>query len=92
LKASENFSGLHKTLMELENTLQYARRYYNAVVRDWNTLVEAFPSGLVARVAGFHEREYFQLDEAERAAPRLSFATQAPPASGSTPLEPGKTT
>jgi LemA protein len=73
LKASQNFQGLQKTMIEIENTVQYARRYYNAVVRDLNTLVQGFPSNLVASAMGFGERSYFQLDEAERAAPLVDF-------------------
>jgi LemA protein len=43
------------------------------VVRDLNTLVQSFPSNLVAGAMGFSERSYFQLDEGERAAPRVEF-------------------
>jgi LemA protein len=79
LKATQNFQDLQRNLVEIENNIQYARRYYNAVVRDWNTLVESIPSCWVAVVAGYAERPYFQLDDAERAAPRVSFdATAAP--------------
>jgi LemA protein len=92
LKASENFLGLHKSLVDLENTLQYARRYYNAVIRDWNTLVQTFPTGLVAAAAGFLERPYFQLDESERAAPRVSFEAGAASGPRTTPESPGQST
>jgi LemA protein len=74
LKASQNFQELQRALVEIENNVQYARRYYNAVVRDLNTLVQSFPSNLVASAMGFAERSYFQLDEAERAAPRVDFS------------------
>jgi LemA protein len=76
LKASQNFQELHRSLVEIENHVQYARRYYNAVVRDLNTLIESFPSMLVAAAAGFHQRPYFQLEEAERALPRVEFGGQ----------------
>ena len=46
LKATQNFQDLQRNLVEIENNIQYARRYYNAVVRDWNTLVESIPSAL----------------------------------------------
>jgi LemA protein len=75
LKASQNFQELQKTLVEIENTVQYARRYYNAVVRDLNTLVQSFPSNLVASAMGFGERNYFQLEEAERAVPQVDFGS-----------------
>jgi LemA protein len=73
LKASRNFQELQKALVDVENNIQYARRYYNAVIRDLNTLVQSFPSNLVAQAMGFDERAYFQLDESERAAPRVEF-------------------
>jgi LemA protein len=81
LKAAQNFQDLQRNLVEIENNIQYARRYYNAVVRDWNTLVESIPSCWIAVVAGFSERPYFQLDDAERVAPRVSFDASAVPAS-----------
>ena len=72
LKASRNFLDLQKSLTEVEDNVQYARRYYNAVVRDYNTLVESVPSMLVASPAGFAPRDFFQLDDAaERAAPQV---------------------
>ena len=81
LKATQNFQDLQRNLVEIENNIQYARRYYNAVVRDWNTLVESIPSCWVAVAAGYAERPYFQLDDAERAAPRVSFDASRGPGS-----------
>jgi LemA protein len=88
LKASQNFQELQKSLVEIENTVQYARRYYNAVVRDLNTLVQSFPSNLIASAMGFAEGSYFQLDDDERAAPRVDLTeakngTAAPETSNS---------
>jgi LemA protein len=72
LKASHNFLDLHRSLTEIEDNVQYARRYYNAVVRDYNTLTASFPAMLVAAPAGFRPRDYFQLDDAaERAVPQV---------------------
>lgn len=73
LKASTNYLNLHKDLVAIEDNVQYARRYYNAVVRDLNTLVAGFPTLLVARPLGFREREYFQLADEERAAPKVAL-------------------
>jgi LemA protein len=73
LKANQSFGDLHKSLVEVENNVQYARRYYNAVVRDLNTLVGSFPSLVVASLCGFGEREYFQLDAAERSTPQVKL-------------------
>jgi LemA protein len=92
LKASQNFQELQRNLVEVENTIQYARRYYNAVVRDWNSLVESFPSGWVAAAAGYQERPFFQLDDdAERAAPQVAFGWSSVPGSNreAPPRDPG---
>jgi LemA protein len=92
LKASQNFQDLQRNLVEVEDNVQYARRYYNAVVRDWNTLVESIPSCWIALVSGFSERPYFQLDDAERAAPRVAFGSSpaAGAISGAAPPAPGQ--
>ena len=74
LRASENFSSLQKSLAEIEDNLQNARRYYNAVVRDLNTTIQSFPSNLVAGMFGFQPRAFFELDAAaEREAPAVKF-------------------
>ena len=75
LRASENFTQLQGTLAKLEDKIQAARRYYNAVVRDYNTRIHVIPSSLVARVGGFKDREYFELEsEEERKAPKVDFS------------------
>ncbi|MEJ5329046.1 MAG: LemA family protein [Desulfobaccales bacterium] len=74
LKASANFQDLQKTLADIEEQLQLARRYYNGAARNLNILIESFPSNLVARAFGFETAEYFEIeDAAERAVPRVSF-------------------
>ncbi|HEU5019355.1 MAG TPA: LemA family protein [Pseudolabrys sp.] len=76
LKANGNFLALQQELSALENDLQMARRYYNGTVRNMNTLVQSFPSNLVAHAFGFAERLYFQIsDEAERALPQVALAS-----------------
>jgi len=75
LKASESFLTLQKQFAELENGIEYARRYYNAVVRDYDTATETFPSTLVASLFGFAREEFFRLDspaERERTDVRIS--------------------
>jgi LemA protein len=75
LRANENFMGLQQSLTQVEETLQGARRYYNAVVRDYNTKLSVFPDQLVAQAGGFKSKEFFQLDAAEEAkAPKVSFS------------------
>ena len=60
LKANENFLNLQGELAETEDYLQFARRYYNGSVRDFNTLTETVPSNLVAASFDFSSRRYFQ--------------------------------
>src|ERR1700741_1399233 len=61
LRAVESFTQLQNTLNQIEDTLQNARRYYNAVVRDFNTMIEQFPSNIVANMGNFKEREFFEI-------------------------------
>jgi LemA protein len=78
LRAVESFTQLQGTLKEIEEQIQNARRYYNAVVRDLNTKIAQFPSNIIAGMFGFSAREFFELkDEAQREAPKVSFGTPA---------------
>ena len=60
LKANENFLNLQNELVETENYLQFARRYYNGSVRDYNTMTETVPNNLIADWFKFSLRDYFQ--------------------------------
>ena len=60
LKASDNFLALQRDLVEIEDHLQYARRFYNGAVRDLNTKIETFPALIVARAAAFKPAEFFR--------------------------------
>ncbi len=72
LKADENFLHLQRSLSELENDIQMARRYYNGTVRDQNNRILQFPGNLVAGWFGFEKLEYFELsDEKEGRTPPL---------------------
>jgi LemA protein len=74
LKANENFMGLQKSLADIESDVQNSRRYYNAVVRDYNTRIATFPANLLAGSMGFTPRQFFELDApAERAVPQVKF-------------------
>jgi LemA protein len=74
LKASTNFLDFQNTLEEVENQIQFARRYYNGAVRQLNVMIEQFPSNLVANAAGFTRREYFELESPQEAAvPQISL-------------------
>ncbi|RKZ13912.1 LemA family protein [bacterium] len=76
LKANTQFQELQHSLGELEAAIQNARRYYNAVVRDYNTRIQSVPDVFVARFGGFTEREFFELtDDDQRAVPKVDFGT-----------------
>ncbi len=76
LRAVESFTELQGSLNEIEDAVQNARRYYNAVVRDYNTKIHTVPSNLVAGMFGFQPRQFFGLeDEHEREAPKVDFGT-----------------
>ncbi|MGI9233599.1 MAG: LemA family protein [Woeseiaceae bacterium] len=60
LKANENFLNLQNELVETENYLQFARRFYNGSVRDYNTMTETVPSNIIAGWFDFVSREFFQ--------------------------------
>lgn len=74
LKASDNFLQLQRDLVEVEEQLQYARRFYNGAVRDYNDAVQRFPDLLVARAGGFAQAEFFQADAAGRRAVAVELA------------------
>ncbi len=75
LRAVEAFTGLQGSLDEIEETVQNARRYYNAVVRDYNTKTRVFPTNLLAGLSGHRPREFFTLDdERQREGPQVSFS------------------
>ncbi|MEN1927675.1 LemA family protein [Luteimonas sp. MJ250] len=74
LKASENFARLQTDLVEVEEHLQYARRYYNGAVRDLNDTVQRVPDVLVARGFGFREAAFFQAGADSRAAPVVELS------------------
>ena len=60
LKANENFLKLQGELVETENYLQFARRYYNGSVREYNTMTESVPSNIIAGIFSFAPRSFFQ--------------------------------
>lgn len=75
LKANRNFQQLQIQLKDLEDGIESARRYYNAVVRDFNTAVEQFPSNLIASRYRFEPRDFFELEtpEIERKPAKVGF-------------------
>ncbi|KAB2864063.1 MAG: LemA family protein [Bauldia sp.] len=77
LKANQNFLQLQADLSDIENKIAAARRFFNNAVQEYNASIQQFPAVLVARQLGFQEREFFELDEAERTAvqtaPQVKF-------------------
>ncbi len=74
LKASENFLHLQSELVNTEDRIQAARRFYNANVREFNNKVEMFPSSVIARLFGFKRAEFFEIEPLEAAAPKVEMA------------------
>ena len=80
LRAIEAFTSLQNSLTQIEDSVQNARRYYNAVVRDLNTKILQFPTSIFAGMLGFKQREFFEVAApAEREAPKVSFGNPAAP-------------
>jgi len=78
LRAVESFNQLQQTLNQLEDNIQNARRYYNAVVRDFNTKIAQFPTNILAGMFNFKPREFFEISApAEREAPKVTFGSTA---------------
>ena len=74
LKASPLFINFQEKLVEVEDQIQYARRYYNGTVRDYNLAVHSFPSNLIASLFRFRPGVFFELELAtERRAPEVNF-------------------
>ena len=67
LKANQNMAQLMDQLADTENKIQASRRFYNGVVRDFNTKMQVFPTNLMAGMLGFKAREFFEIENpAER--------------------------
>jgi LemA protein len=72
LKADQSFLQLQSELTEVENHIQYARRFYNGSVRNLNTRIDSFPDLLLARVFKFNPKSFFELeDAAEKNSPEI---------------------
>lgn len=73
LKANQNYLSLQESLNEIEDQIQMARRYYNGAVRNLNTLIDSFPSNLVAQQFDFRKVNYYEVDNAaDRSLPKIS--------------------
>jgi LemA protein len=74
LKASQNFLELQKELADTEDKIMYARRFYNANVRDLNIAIESFPTNIIASIFGFKKMDLFEISAPEeREKPEVKF-------------------
>ncbi len=73
LKASDNFLKLQDELSDTENKIQAARRFYNGLVRDFNTKLQVFPTNIIAGKLGFSSRDFFEIEEAEKENVKVDF-------------------
>ncbi len=73
LKANQNFITLQNQLHDVEEDIMQARKYYNAVVKAYNTQRELFPPSLVARLMHLQKKDYFEIEGSERANVNLSL-------------------
>lgn len=73
LKASTNFLQLQDELSDTENKIQASRRFYNGNVRDFNTKIQIFPTNMIAGMLGFKDYKFFQIEEEEKAVPKVAF-------------------
>lgn len=73
LKASKNFLELQEELSDIEAKIAYARQFYNANVRSYNTTLANFPSGSLGRMFGYKEEEFFQTEEGEKKPVKVTF-------------------
>jgi LemA protein len=73
LQASGGFRDLQAQLATTEDAIGNARRYYNAVVRDFNTAISTVPSSFIAGPMGYKEIEFFEASTGERELPKVSF-------------------
>ena len=73
LKANANFLDLQRELVDTENKIQAARRFYNGNVMDYNTKIETFPNNLMAGMFGFKKEEFFGAEEAEKEPVQVKF-------------------
>ena len=73
LRTNKQFQELSKSLIEIENTLQIARRYYNATVRDYNTAIHSFPANLLASFLRLSDKTYFEIASLEMKNRKVKF-------------------
>jgi LemA protein len=73
LKANQNFLQLQQELSDTENKIMSARRFYNAVVNEYNSFIQYFPNNIFASLFGFKQVEYFDIPQEEEKRPEVKF-------------------
>ena len=73
LKANANFMDLQRQLQQIEGEIANSRKYYNAVVRDYNTRIQMFPAVIVANMFGFKAENMFEINEEQRENVKVQF-------------------
>lgn len=73
LKANQNYLELQRELADTENKIQATRQFYNTVVMGLNTQIEQFPSNIIANMFGITPEKMFEIDDAEKIAPKVAF-------------------
>jgi LemA protein len=85
LRATENFQQLQAQLSEVEQNIAVSRQVYNDTVLSYDNALETVPTNIIAGIFHFNPREYFQTEEATRAAPQVSFSDVPPPPPAAAP-------
>lgn len=67
LKANQNFIELQRDLVDTEDKIQASRRFFNSTIQEYNTVVEVFPSNIIANMFKFNKKEFFELEENDKA-------------------------
>jgi LemA protein len=73
LKANQNFMALQTELTGTEDKISYTRQFYNDAVMTLNTMIQTFPSNIIASMFGFTNKEYFEIEDEARQAVKVSF-------------------
>ena len=88
LKAIAAFTQLQEQLTATEDKIEFARRYYNGAVRDFNTAIQRLPTSVIAGMFNFQAMQFFEAGEEDREAPKVSFDQPATPPSPAPPADP----
>ncbi len=80
LRATENFQQLQAQLSDVESNIAVSRQVYNDTVLTYDNAIQSVPTNIFAGIFNFGPKQYFEIEEAARAAPRVDFGTAAPAA------------